>query len=261
MYYLFVLISVLLMPSIVCSAAEVKEEIKQTRIVEPGSSSRAIDVKKDEKMSILQSDKGFQNAIRDELKQPSPFSAGISDTVQKDASRLLNSPPAAIATWDILDAWSAWCDTEWHETCEGYEKYTPPEGWDICRYNLVEVSKSDRSASWAITRANAKEIQVYVYSRGSHMPWDRWGSWVRVKLQMVQLVPSSSSEEQRKPLGCSYNNAGGSGQDITELIYCAPDPMNPSSSIGVQICSDYRYDQNGRKYYTREGYPCGVCLR
>lgn len=83
---------------------------------------------------------------------------------------------------------------------------------------------------------------------------------MRVKLSVAQLISSSATPEQRKPLNCSYNNgAGNAGNGMSEYAFCSADLTKPEGSIGTEMCRDYIFE-NGVKKYTTTAYPCGVCF-
>lgn len=229
------------------------------RVVKPNSATRPLDPKLEQRASEFQSDKQSSLAIETELAKPKPFSNGIPLAIKELGIKPMAEPVASVPTWDVKDAWSAWCESNWDQSCEGFETWNPPNNWDICRFNVVEESKSH--GEWGVVAADPKKITVRLKSWGSHAFFDRWGGWVRVKLQTAQLIPSSATQEQRKTLGCAYNNGGGSaGQGLSEFLFCAADPTDSNGSFGIQMCADYIYE-NGIKKFVRGPYPCGVCFR
>jgi hypothetical protein len=199
-----------------------------------------------------------KDLVEKEMGASAPFSKGVPKALRSQLETTDN-PVAPVPTWDLKDPWSAWCDANWTQTCEGFESWSPPDGWDICKFNVVEESKSH--GEWAVVFADPKTVRVHLKSWGSHAFFDQWGGWVRVRLSSAQLIPSSATPEQRKPLNCSYNNGGGSaGQGMSEYLFCAAYPTNPNGSFGIQMCADYIFE-NGEKKYTKGPYPCGVCFR
>lgn len=227
--------------------------------VKSNSATRPINTRSEQATAQLRSNKSASEALDAELGKAKPFASGVPRAVKQLGLQTQATPAATVPTWDLKDAWSAWCDANWDQTCEGFETWNPPANWDICRFNVVEESKAH--GEWAVVAADAKKVTVRLKSWGSHAFFDRWGGWVRVKLQTVQLVPSSATPEQRQTLACSYGNGGGSGgQGLSEYLFCAADPTDPSGSFGIQMCADYVYE-NGVKKYIRGPYACGVCFR
>lgn len=237
------------------SSAQEEKQAKDTGavMVTPSSATRPYSSKEQKTES---------SQVKDLVKKEMESGANFTKGVPKILRSLLEStdnPVAPVPTWDLKDPWSAWCEANWTQTCDGFESWSPPSGWDICKFNVVEESKAH--GEWAVVFADPKTVRVHLNSWGSRAFFDRWGGWVRVRLASAQLIPSSATAEQRKPLNCAYNNGGGSaGQGMSEYLFCAADPTNPDSSFGIQMCADYIFE-NGQKKYTRGPYPCGVCFR
>jgi hypothetical protein len=217
------------------------------------SETRTVDPR-EQKLSTPQ----IKARIQQELQSPAPFRSGVPKTLHAELAA--PTPPVQpVPTWDLTDAWRAWCDADWTQTCEGTESWAPPQGWDICRYNVVEESKAH--GEWAVTGAGPKGLSVHLKSWGSHAFFDQWGGWVHVKLATAQLILATATPDQRQTLGCSYGNGGGSaGQGISEFLFCAADPTDPDGSMGIQMCADYIYE-NGQKKMVRGPYACGICFR
>jgi len=220
------------------------------RTVGPTSSTRVI---KEKEQQIA--NPRFNQALQRELVQTRPFSKGIESFLKDNDLKTV----APVPVWDLQDTWSAWCAAEWNERCDGFQEWSPPAGWDICRYNVVEESKAH--GEWQIVVSNERMVRVHLKSWGSQAFFDRWGGWVRVKMVTAQLIPTSSTPEQRAPLNCSYaNGSGGAGQGMTEYLFCAADPFSTDSAFGVQMCADYTFE-NGQKKIVRGPYACGVCFK
>jgi len=228
------------------------------RKVKSNSSSRTFDVEREVRNTAINSDEQVRSVISKESKGVSPLANGIPKTVLDRANQLSNVTATKAPTADLRDVWKVWCESAWDETCEGVEVWNPPATWDICRFNLVEESKS--RGQWGVVNADKTKITVRLKSWGTGAFFDRKSGWVRVRLDTVQLIASSATEEQRKTIGCSYNNGGGTaGQGLSEMLFCASDPTDPSGRMGIQMCADYIYD-NGVKKYTYGPYACGVCF-
>ena len=245
-----------------CNAAD-SDALKANQVtpwaVKSTSATREINVDQEIKLFSIRKNEEAAAIIEGELNKEKPFSQGIPKTLRSSSLQALATPLDATSTWDLRDPWRAWCSSDWDQRCEGFEEWNPPNGWDICRFNVVEETKNH--GEWAVVAADAKKVRVHLKSWGSRFPLDRWGGSVAVRLATVQLISASATPEQRSTLGCSYSNGGGRGsQGMSEVLFCAADPADPNGSVGVQMCADYIFE-NGQKKYIRGPYPCGICYR
>lgn len=171
-----------------------------------------------------------------------------------------DQPHPCVRVVDLVDVVTVGCDAKWNETCSGTYNYAPPDGWEICRYKAVETSRN-KGGRWGLSGASSKNISIKLESWGSGNFLDQWGGWVWVNLQAVRYFESEADEHQRKLLNCDYSNAGGGATaPFVEEAFCAANPKDPGSSIGVQMCINFVYE-DGKKKYTSAPYPCGVCTR
>lgn len=243
----------------------------------------------------LQLDPEILEYQRSEMLQEAPFSRPIpknfSEKIQAFRTRsksissnfeLPSSDTDKIATATVPIPWSIYCNAAWDEECEDTQRFTPPydqlkqlgisfrrsnaeviaTSWEICKFTAVVDTKSD-NASWAIKGADVNGITFWVKSRGSHIFYDRWGSDVRIRLANVTYIigDKPSTQAERNKAQCSYSNNGSvSSSSTQDMLFCAADPFNPGSTIGVQMCGDYIWQDGGRRMI-RGPYACGVCAK
>lgn len=172
-----------------------------------------------------------------------------------------DEPFPCVFVVDEKDPWEVGCDVDWKGRCEGVQTLEPPPGWEICNFILAETSRN-KGGSWAFMGANSKGIKIKVKANGSANPLDQWGGWVWVRVTAWRLFSTEANEEQREQLKCNYNPDGGGkgGGRFSEEAFCAANPKDPGSSIGVQMCMDYVME-DGRKKVVSAPYACGVCGR
>lgn len=147
-------------------SADVTQGDFATRAVKPNSAMRPLDPKQEQRTSELYSNKQFSSAIEEELAKSKPFSNGIPQGIKALGAKPMAEAVSSVRTWDVKDAWSAWCESNWDQSCEGFQTWNPPNNWDICRFNVMEEGKSH--GEWGVVAADPKKITVRLKSWGSH---------------------------------------------------------------------------------------------
>lgn len=215
--------------------------------VRANSSRRSVDTKSEIALQQIRSlPKNVEELKKIGTSQLLSFDIPIGDSLQLPR------------TLKLRDVMTAWCESNWTETCDGVERWNSPDGYEICKFGTIVESISH--GEWS-SSADKAEIRIKLKSWGSHAFFDQWGGWARVRLASVELILKGSSETDRNAAGCSLANNGGgpSGSKHTENAFCLSDPFQPGVKPGTQMCQDFIYE-SGVKKLIGAPYPCGVCL-
>ena len=158
--YSTLIAAVLAFCSLESSAAQMDERpLIQGRSVRSNAQIRAFDVATEIRQHQIRQHKPVKEYVLRELAKPQPFSG---DAISNDDLPKTATP---VRQWDLTDPWSGWCEAAWDQTCSGDEQWVPPDGWEICRYNLVVDSIS--KGEWRINSAEKRRISVHLNSWGS----------------------------------------------------------------------------------------------
>lgn len=114
-----------------------------------------------------------------------------------------STPVPSITT----QVWTGACSANWDEQCEGDRKATIPSGYEYCSVTWA-MTTLNGAAYFEPRRSYAGGFDYHLFARGSHNPFDRWGSSVGVAITL-RGITSGTSELVRQRNGCRSSEVFG----------------------------------------------------